>query len=454
MHIGDHSQFGAADLREPLRTVLGAMDVGNGTPLADALASALQLDLRMSGRKDGPAVIAALTADEMISLAVDLEFALKYKNSSFTLPLGTLVESREIADLRIGGEHWILNAGRPGLHPMESMRRDAHGPNLDLLLSHIERLTRKLACRRIGLPSPAHIVDTDDRQLLHFPPFAPAGGVVLQRWANGTDAPRFCAALPGQILELAKSIVADMRVMWTRRGDIAARAGFVRSLVEPAAAEHGAEVQLIAIDLRMQHNDANLDMYVHYLALDEAMRPGPVLDFIPCRDHITPEFYSAPIGVVYRREDIEVLRNLGADGWIDDMAAAIAAAAPDGAASVFAQLATSYEATVVLPTDAAPLFATLYWRDGLIRAEMSMADGLDFCRGQLDVPGLMLPDHMQGQLVPPRKVDDLAKLPFECPCTVIHAEPRDKGARLELELGKRLIELSSGRIWDDPTPGR
>jgi hypothetical protein len=412
MHIGDHSQFGAADLREPLRTVLGAMDVGNGTPLADALASALQLDLRMSGRKDGPAVIAALTADEMISLAVDLEFALKYKNSSFTLPLGTLVESREIADLRIGGEHWILNAGRPGLHPMESMRRDAHGPNLDLLLSHIERLTRKLACRRIGLPSPAHI------------------------------------------LELAKSIVADMRVMWTRRGDIAARAGFVRSLVEPAAAEHGAEVQLIAIDLRMQHNDANLDMYVHYLALDEAMRPGPVLDFIPCRDHITPEFYSAPIGVVYRREDIEVLRNLGADGWIDDMAAAIAAAAPDGAASVFAQLATSYEATVVLPTDAAPLFATLYWRDGLIRAEMSMADGLDFCRGQLDVPGLMLPDHMQGQLVPPRKVDDLAKLPFECPCTVIHAEPRDKGARLELELGKRLIELSSGRIWDDPTPGR
>ena len=452
MHIGNHSQFSSANLREPLRTLLGAMDVGNGTPLADALATALQLDLRMSGRKDGPALLAALTTDQMIDLAVDLEFALKYKNSSFALPLGTLVESREIADLRIGGEHWILDAGRPGLHPMESMRRDAHGPNLDLLLSHIERLTRKLACRRIGLPTAAHIVDTDDRQLLHFPPFGPAGGVVLQRWANGTDAPRFCAALPGQIRELAQSIVADMRVMWTRRSEIAERAKFVRSLAENAAAEHGAAVQLIAIDLHLQHEDANLDMYVHYLGLDEAMRPGPVLDFIPCRDHITPEFYNAPIGVVYRHEDLKELRTLGADGWIDDMAAAVATAAPEGAASVFAQLSANYEATVVLPTDGAPLFATLYWRDGVIRAELSMAGGLDFCRGQLELAGLELPDAMQGLLVPPRKVDDLAKLPFGCPCTVIHAESLNRGARLELELGKRAIDLSTGRIWDTPSP--
>lgn len=53
------------------------LDVGNGTPVADALATALQLALRISARKDDPAILAALTTNQIISLAADLEFAFK-----------------------------------------------------------------------------------------------------------------------------------------------------------------------------------------------------------------------------------------------------------------------------------------------------------------------------------------------------------------------------------------
>lgn len=450
---GNQGEFSLAQLKERVQAISGHLDIGNGTPASDALLSALDLDLRISGRKDGAAVLDALTNDEIDDLVFEMVWTFERKNAEFALPLGTIVKSGEIGDVSFGGEHWLLDAGRPGLHSMETMRRDAHGPNFDLLRSHITRLTRNLACRRLGLPSPVFIVDVDDRHLLHFSPCAEAGGVVLQRWANGTDAPRFAAASPVQILEFAESIVADMRALWKRRDVIAARARAVRALADAAAAEHGAEVLLVAVDLSHQRDDERIDMYVHYLAIDEAMRAGPVLDFLPDRAHITAEFYQAPSAVSYRPAELEELRAFGADGRIDDMAAAVATFAPGGAAAIFATLATNYETTFELPTGGTPMFATLYWRNGTIRAEISMAGKLDWGRPSLEIYGDLLPDTVK-DLLPGRTVDAVAQLPFACPCKIENVHDLDSGMRLDLEIGTRLVDLSSGCIWDEPVRAR
>ncbi|WP_242154014.1 hypothetical protein [Sphingomonas sp. BAUL-RG-20F-R05-02] len=423
--------------------------MGNGTSVADALSSALDLDLRISGRLDGAEVLNALREEEIDKLAAQLQVVFEVKHFEFTLPLGTIVKSHAIGEVRFGGEAWALDAGRPGLHPAETMRRDAHGPNFDLLLAEIKRATRKLACRRLGFPQPVFIVDSEARHLLQFPPCQEAGGVVLQLWANGTEAPRFAAASSAQIIEFAESVVADMRTFWKRRKAIAIRAKEVRDLVDAVAVEHDAEIQLVAVDLSYQREDENIDMYVQYLAVDEAMRTGPVLDFLPCRDHITSEFYFGPFGVTRRPEDLAKLRSLGADGRIDDMAAAVATVAPGGAAAVFAKLATEYETTFEVPTGGAPMFVTLYWRDGTIKAEISMAGSLDWCRTELEILGHSLPETVIDTL-PGRTVERIAELPFACPCKVERAESLTRGLRLRLQVGERLIHLSSGRIWDEP----
>lgn len=436
-------------IRQRLHDRFGHEDVGNGTALSAALASALELDLRMSGAADGTSRIAALTDQELDHLAHDLVRTIENGKSRFTLPLGTNFASHKLADLTVGSERWLLDASRPGLHPMQTMRRDAHGANLRLLRSHIRRLTQHSDFRALGLPSAARIVDTADHHLLHFAPCEEAGGVVLQRSADGTGAPRFRAALPIQIRELAESIVTDMQTLWNRREAIKARATQVRELAEAQAAKHGAAVQLVAVDLELQRDEDDFDMYVHYHAIDEAMRPGAVLGLFSARDYIDDNSLCAPAGVTHRKAELEELRRLGADGRIDEIAAGVAAAAPRGAAAVFAELAESYDTMVELPTSGAPMCAILYWGAGKIKADIMMGGKLDWWGSKLILLGDTFPETVVAASVG-RRVDSFVQLPFACPCLVKSVEPLMAGVRLELEVGEKLIHLSTGRIWDEP----
>jgi hypothetical protein len=293
------------------------------------------------------------------------------------------------------------------------------------------------------------VVDRDDHHLLHFRPCSEAGDVVLQRRANGTGAPSFTAASPGQILEFAESVVADMRAFWKRRRAIAARANVARGLAEHAAAKYGVEVQLVAVDLSKQRECERIDMSVHYLAIDEAMRVGPVLGLMLDRDNITADRYRPPVGVYLRPDELAALRELGADGRIDDVAAAVATAAPGGIAAVFAQLATAYSMTFEIPTGGIPMFATLHWRDGTIEAHISIAEKLYWYGRSLEVLGNDLADTIKNSL-PGRTVASVLDLPFSCPCKIKSIQDLDRGFRLDLENGARLVNLATGRVWDGP----
>ncbi|MBC3940603.1 hypothetical protein [Sphingomonas albertensis] len=452
MVLEDREQASLAHLKERIQKISGHLDMGNGTSVANALSTALDLDLRIGAPEDGETVLNALPDAEIDDLAGKLVRVYGTKNMEFTLPLGTMVASSAIGDVRFGHERWLLDAGRPGLHAMANIRRDAHGPNFDLLRSHITRLTRNLPCGRLGLPLPAFIVGVSERHLLHFSPCDEAGGVVLERWANCTDAPRFTAASPTQILEFAESIVADMKTFWERREAIAARARKVRALADAAAAEHGAEVLLLAVDLSDQRDSERVDMYVHYLAIDEAMRVGSVLDLLPDRDDITAASYEPPSGVSHRPFERAKLHRLGADGRIDDMAAAVAAAAPGGAKAVFAKLAIAYESTFEVSTGNTPMFVALFWRDGTIKADISMAGKVEWYRERLEILGHLLPETVRESLRG-RTVDSIAALPFYCACKIERAGDLVGGIRLDLEIGTRLVDLSTGRIWDGPASG-
>lgn len=457
MSVLNHNQFANAKLLRRLREALGTAATPVGTALADALGSALEVDLRRSGDPDGRSRLLALSDEQIIQQSFELEWALRHKDM-FTLPLGTVVTSSAPGGVEIGGEHFVLDAARPGLFPIEAAPRHAHGPNLDLLRSEIERLTRKLACRRIGMPSPHHVVDTDSRHLLQFPSLVDAGGVVLQRSAFETGAERFCAASPKQIKALAKNLVTDMRTLWSRRREVGARVEAVRRAAEAALATEpsGATIRSIVVDMHHQGDTGPVSLYVEYEAIDNAMREGIVVGYVPDHDQLSegsfrpPYGLRVPYGVWGRHEEREKLAAAGADGMIDEVALAILNAAPEGATAVLSRLASSYEAIIRLPAGKAPLFAALYWRDGCIRAEVTVARQIDWCGERLDLLGVTLPEAILTAL-PGRSVSSFVELPFRCDCEVQSIEPLDEvGLRVTLEPRKHLLHLGSGRTWPAP----
>lgn len=452
MHATTNAEFAAAMALERMRDAIGGRRLANGQPTADALASALVDDMRQAGA--GPADALALEDWRIRDAGLDLEGVLGFGGHG-ALPFGTPFDSDQPGGVTIAGREYAMDAGRPGLHPVETTRRDAHGPNLALLRAEIERRTRRLACRRIGLPAPSFVTAGDSRHLLQFPPLAEAGGAMLQRFAVETGAPRFCAATPRQIAALADSMVADMRALWRRRADIAAAVAEVRSAAAAgiaAATGPGRAVRLekVLVDMQHQRDDATFCFHLEYAALDEALRPGLVLDYRDWSDDFGRRpLGGAPAGNERRAAELDELRALGADGRIDDLAAAIVRAAPEGATAVLARLGAELETTVTMPSDepGAPLYATLFWRDGILRAEASVAGGLDLNGDRMELHAVRLPETLKSALVG-RPLSHVIELPFGCDCIVTEVGDLSRGGmRVRLSIGHSLVNTGTGEIW-------
>jgi hypothetical protein len=137
MFSGNQDQFAVAAINARLEALLDGVCAGNGTPLAAVVAVALEVDRRKAAAIDHARL--TYSDDELIDLAVAVLATLQNPHFQTTLPFGTVFESRDRADILIGGERWTLDAGRPGLYPVYTTRKDAHGPNLELLHHHSKR---------------------------------------------------------------------------------------------------------------------------------------------------------------------------------------------------------------------------------------------------------------------------------------------------------------------------
>lgn len=443
MFIGNQRQFQPNALKELLDANLDGVRVGNGTPLADVVLSALEIDSRISLgglHDDNPSV-----SVNVLELAFEILRTISLPNRSMTLPFGTLVETKHLGHVEIGGEVWVLNAAAPGLHPMQITRKDAHGPNLELLHKLISRQTRNLACRRLGLPHPKGNIA--DLNLLYFAPHDDAGGVMLSCWANGTDAPRFCAAFPAQIEAFAKEIVTDMRLFWKRRKEIARQADEVRAVAEARIASCNARVASVVVHLTTQRTRPDLDMCVLYDGTDIAMRRGTVLDTIPFSMRKS-EGVSPQLRRIERRdEEMKMLRSSGASGRISGPAAAVLLSGLVDKGETIAALSTGYEITFDIRTGATTMFVTLFWDDGTIDAEITMHERIDWLGGTLDLLGVtQLPEAQLVALVG-APLSTLADLPFGGDLLIQDAELTDSGVRIQLVSHDLHINLETGRVW-------
>lgn len=451
--MNDAMQFAEARLRSKVEEVVGNTGIGNGTPAAAVLVSAVLADARAASA--AATLIDALTEDVLHQMAVEVICTVGMGHQGeIALPFGTAANVRLAGGITIGDAHLMLDAGRPGLHPIETMRRDAHGPNLDRLRELIARKTRRLACRGLGLPSPSSIATNEMRHNLQFAPCPEAGGVSLQRSAADSGADRFCAATAKQLDAFATSIVSDMRKLWTHRKAIGARVEAVRAAAEAQfAAEHGKDgpVQLrtITVDLSAETFESPVCLYLEIEALDEALRPGTVLDFIPGGNGVDEPWFRIRDHFAFRTEHAAELAAMGATGWIDDLAAAVAAAAPGGQAAVLKRLAHELEARVVLPTPKGDIYATLYWQNGFIAAEVSKPGRLDSYSDRIEVRAKLPATFLASAVSKP--FNQLVDLPFSLSVPIDGIEEcRGDWLKIRVEYGHSPVNCETGEIFAKP----
>lgn len=436
-----------------LEEILVSLSMPNRTPAAAAVRDALLADMRTAGVSS--AALNRLSIDQIAETYAGIMWALKTGDAgAFELPFGTTAFSSVKGTLKIGAQAYVLDAGRPGLHEMETVRRDAHGPNLEMLVASIARKTKRLACRKLGKPVSVHVLEAESRHYLQFAPLPEAGNVVLQRDVCGTGADRFCAALPWQIEEFAKSIVADMRSLWNRRGEIRARAEKVRAAAEAglrseSVVDGSHSVRAIAIDFSIV-GDYPVSLSIEYHTLDEALRLGTVSSLVPASYSLEGRAWTPPNVLTYRTGFRGRLAALGATGLIDEIAEGVARAAPEGISAILARLSTAPETRLVLTTPAGPLYALLFWRDGVIQTELSMPKKLDWVSGRLMLEGTLLPEIVLDAL-PGRPLSSIVALPFETNAKIIEVgQSTDDGIWLRIEPVEKLVNLSTAQIWEDP----
>ena len=456
MKIVGNREFAAAVALAHVMDMIGKEVLSSGAPKADALFSALEHDAREAGV--GIEAIATLDWDRLFDAGFDLAWALENGEHEFMLPFGTTAKADQPGAIEIGGRQLVVDADRPGLHPLETASPAAGGRNLELLHRLITSKTAKLACRQIGLPQASHITDTDSRHLLHFPPFDGAGGVVLQRWATETGAARFRAASRKAIEAFAASIVKDMRALWTNRVAIRSRVKEVReaALAGIASAQgRGREMAIDKICIDMQQHrqgDTEFCLYLEYAGCDEALRQGRILEFVPGRNRLDERgLWSRPYTHEWRVKDLAELRAMGANGQIEAVAAEVARLAPEGQSAVLARLARDLETQVIIETDAAPTYATLFWRDGRIESEVSQANVFDIWSNAIEVKPAARTDRREEALTGGDRVSAFATLPVAHDALVAGvSEFNTGGMGLKFERSYLLVDVDTGRIWAEP----
>ena len=287
MELRHAARFDDTMIHERLDRMLGMIDIGNGTPVAAALSDLLCVDLRYSSQRDGVLRLMGLTDEDLLDLASELSRVIETSGAWIDLPLGGSGIVDEPGGIEIAMHMLVLDADRPGLHPIKSVPHDPGGANLAFLRSEISRLSRGRPFQVVGLPSPTGGAGAGRPDILRYPPLTAAGGVVLQGLTSRTGAPRFRSALAGQITDLAQSFVDDMRVLWRRRAEIGARVDEVRRAAEAKAAEKGLAVHAITLDLSDDCAEKPVSLHVEYGVPDDASPMALIVEYLPgnpCRE--------------------------------------------------------------------------------------------------------------------------------------------------------------------------
>ena len=311
----------SADLvRNKVHVALEGRQRWPGQLKAEAFAQVLWIDAR--SRQATVDEVMAVSDDEIVESARRLVRALDDEGCAFTLPFGTRVAPGRSGSVEIRGLVYVRRPNVSGLHPIETVPRDATGPTFESLRLIMGSSASDGTRRHIGLPSPSTISDAGVRHVIEFPALAEAGGAVLQFDAELVDAARFCSASRRALERFAKSANQDLQWLWRRRKHIARRVEDVRGaaaagLLMADRYLTSAEVGRICIDARSIGQAPEPTLRVEYLGLDDALRRGKLFEMVLGHDKVEPAaLMRGPMIHRWRWGRLDRLKDAGR-GWPD-----------------------------------------------------------------------------------------------------------------------------------------
>jgi hypothetical protein len=317
----------------------------------------------------------------------------------------------------------------------------------------IAELSRRLACRAIGMP--ILVERFHDRQVsyrLQFPPFEPAGGIVLQKKVDFSEwGEYFCSQSEEDVRHFAAGIVADMRYLWEAQSSIARRVASVRQIADRIASQtRDVGVRAITIETNREWQGWKPSMSVEFDTWDHTLRRGIVV-----------QEFSASEGqkILFSRDEIdraalvEQTHALSAHGRIEGLARAIANAAPQGPDAVLADLANHFETAFVLSTDNGSLRCRLYWWRGVITAEARGSIGLEVRPDSVTISNRALPEAVATALAG-KPLHVVFDRPFRCDTPIEAIEQVRKDIEISTGPDFWLVNCDTGRTWREaPTDG-
>lgn len=436
-----------ADLvRTKVQSALEDRERWPGQLKAEAFAQALWIDAQAHQATIDE--IIAVSDDEIVESARRLVRALDDEGGAFMLPFGTRVAPGRSGSVEIRGRAYVRRPNLPGLHPIETVPRDATGPTFESLRLMMGSWASDGTRRHIGLPSPATISDAGVRHVIEFAPLPEAGGAVLQFEADLVHAARFCSASHRALERFAMTANKDLQWLWRRRKQIARRVEEVRG-----AADAGilladryltrAVVGRICIDARSIGQAPEPTLRVEYHGLDDALRRGKLSETVPGHDKVeAATMMRAPMIHRWRWGRLDRLRTQCADGLIDARAAALLDSLIDRGKDVLLRLSRDLETVVAVPGAEGLTHVRMLWIDGVIRAE------------PVDVGGLASAWAMNDQCsLAESRIEAQMHLPIADPVAMASKGAARRASGVAEATGLWLVNTVEGRIWADPAAG-
>ena len=450
MNTATHKEYEADvaidAIRAQLAAVLGDARLATGLSIAHALTDIFLSEVRQKGLNVAEEAWKVLDEAAIKNMGEKLEQLITTGGADCPLPAGTAMMGRMSGTIFVDAESFGLDVDHPGLHLIEDLSDRPGGSNFDLLLDTIRELSDGLPCSAIGMPTMVERVH--ERHLSYrfqFPPFATAGGVVLQR---SLDFPSWgeylCSYSRSEVLDFAANIVSDMCQVWENGSKIGERVRKAwRAANRIASGLPDVVVKLVTIEPNSGWTGHNMILGVEFEAWDHSLRRGIVIKELGFEEEAEKALNSDGLD---RKDEVRQVHAIGAHGRIEGLARAIANAAPQGARSVLAELSNSFETSFVVTTDTGLLRCRLYWWRGVICADAEGSKGVRCASTSITCWRYSFPQSVVTALRG-KPLSVVFDGPFQCESRIEKAELDAMGLRLEIEPDRWLVNCATGQTW-------
>lgn len=411
-----------------LRVLLGDRDLGNGTPLADAVACVAAMDVAMGGAKVAKDPIGAVAGvdDARLLLTADIverQILGRYSTMEdyIKLPGGVMTSPGSSSGIFVGREHHVPVRGVPGLHVTPDRDFNVDGPGCRKLVEAV--VARAARLPRMDVPRPTTADVGIGRNQYHnavitYPIRSGPGMTCVHEYQ--IEPPEHM--LDGDIDHVADRVTGHMREAWSDRDDVDVKGREmweeIGSIVEKAQAE-GLPIRFLGVHLSgpgVAGTRRTLTCAIETLGND--LKPMTHLAHVWNKKLAT--VVGNHISTLRRRKRIlDDTSGRGARGRIELVTLAAIRHYVDDETLILRRIAEEGRVQINTGRDGAKLkMLALTWRDGRVQATFAFNRDVSWNQGRLIVNRTSFPEAVL-ETLPGRPVSTVLDHPFMNPGDVV-----------------------------------